>query len=112
MIDASLMAAILDSLKSPILFANTEHTIVYMNEAAKSHYRGGATLLGSSLLDCHSVSSGKAILQIAEAMRSGEDERLITEDDRHRVYMRAVRSEDGELVGYYERYEFAQDERS
>ncbi len=30
---------------------------------------------------------------------------MITDDEKHRIYMRAVRNEQGELLGYYERYE-------
>ena len=34
MIDTTLMAAILDSLKDPVLFADTDHVTRYMNKAA------------------------------------------------------------------------------
>ncbi len=48
-IDATTMAAILDSLKDPFLFADTEHMIRYMNRAAIAHYKEGASLIGCSL---------------------------------------------------------------
>ncbi len=41
MIDTAIMAAILDSLKAPILFADTDHIVRYMNAAAVAHYSGG-----------------------------------------------------------------------
>ena len=41
MIDATWMAAILDSLKDPVLFADTEHVTRYMNKAAIAHYEEG-----------------------------------------------------------------------
>jgi DUF438 domain-containing protein len=103
--DASLTAAILDSLKSPLLFADTMHVVRYMNEAAVAHYRGGDKLLGTSLLDCHNAESQAMIVEILAAMDEGEEERLTSESDEHRVYMRAVRSPDGKLLGYYEWYE-------
>jgi len=53
MIDASLMAAILDSLTDPLLLADTNHTIRYMNKRAATFYEQGTSLLGRSLLDCH-----------------------------------------------------------
>jgi len=106
MIDAALMAAILDSLKDPLLFADTDHVIRYMNKAAIAYYEGGASLIGRSLLDCHNEQSQQQIIEILAAMQAGEEEeRLITDNEEHRIYMRAVRDADGQVLGYYERYE-------
>jgi len=105
MIDATLMAAILDSLKDPLLFADTGHIIRYMNQAAFAHYSEGESLLGRSLLACHNEQSQWQIIEILAAMQAGEEERLITDDEEHRIYMRAVRGADGQVLGYYERYE-------
>jgi len=38
-------------------------------------------------------------------MQAGEEEQLITDNEKHRIYMRAVRGADGCVLGYYERYE-------
>ena len=46
------------------------------------------------------------MIEILAAMHAGEQERLITQTDDKRVYMRAVRDPDGEVLGYYERYEW------
>jgi len=105
MIDATFMAAILDSLKVPVLFADTEHITRYMNKAAIAHYDEGESLLGRSLLDCHNEQSQQQMIEILAAMQAGEEERLITDDEKHRIYMRAVRGADGQVLGYYERYE-------
>ena len=105
MIDAALMAAILDSLKDPILFADTGHITRYMNRAALTHYTGGENLIGRSVLDCHNEQSQNMMIEILAEMHEGEEERLITDDEENRIYMRAVRSPDGRLLGYYERYE-------
>jgi DUF438 domain-containing protein len=105
MIDATLIAAILDSLKDPILFADTGHITRYMNKAAIAHYEGGASLIGRSLLECHNERSQALMIEILAAMHAGEEERLITDNEEHRVYMRAVRDAEGRLLGYYERYE-------
>jgi len=99
------MAAILDSLKDPLLFADTEHVIRYMNQAAIAYYSEGESLLGRSLLDCHNDQSQQQIIEILAAMQVGEEERLITDNEKHRIYMRAVRGADGQVLGYYERYE-------
>ena len=105
MIDADLLAALLDSLKDPILFADTGHVTRYMNNAAMAYYEEGESLIGRSLLDCHNERSQQMMIDILAAMYDGEEERLITDDEKHRIYMRAVRDAGGCLLGYYERYE-------
>ena len=105
MVDTNLMAAILDSLKDPLLFADTAHMVRYMNKAAIAYYSEGEKYLGRSLLDCHNEQSQHTIIETLAAMRTGLQERLITDDEEHRIYMRAVRDENGQVLGYYERYE-------
>ena len=105
MVDTNLMAAILDSLRDPLLFADTAHTIRYMNKAAIAYYSEGEKHLGRSLLDCHNEQSQQIIIETLAAMRTGLEERLITDNEKHRIYMRAVRDENGQVLGYYERYE-------
>jgi DUF438 domain-containing protein len=105
MIEKSLMSAILDSLKNPILFADTDHMVRYMNAAALAHYEGGASLIGSSVLDCHNSESQQKMIEILAAMQAGETERLIVNDAEERIFMRVVRDGDGCVLGYYERYE-------
>ena len=103
--DTALPAQILDSFVDPVLVADTEHTIIYMNSAAVDHYTGGETLMGTSLLDCHNEDSREMMIEVLAALENGEEERLISDNEKRRIYMRAVRDESGELVGYYERYE-------
>lgn len=103
--DAEFLNALMDSLKNPFMFADTDHVIRYMNRAAIEHYTGGADLVGTSLLDCHNEASCVMIHEVFAAMQTGEVERMITDNDKHRIYMRAVRDADGVLIGYYERYE-------
>jgi PAS domain-containing protein len=99
------MAAILDSLKDPILVADTEHVTLYMNKAAIAYYEEGESLLGRSLLDCHNQRSQQMMIEILAAMHDGLEEQLITDNEEHRIFMRVVRDADGRVLGYYERYE-------
>jgi hypothetical protein len=99
------MAAIVQSLKNPLLFADTEHTVRYMNKAAIAHYGEGESLLGTSLLDCHTEQSQQVIIDTLADMQAGLEERLITDNEKYRIYMRVVRDEQGQVLGYYERYE-------
>lgn len=105
MSNTSLHAQILESLVEPVLVGDTNHIVVYMNPAAASHYTGGESLMGTSLLDCHNEHSQKVMVEVLAAMQAGEDERIIFDTEKKRIYMRAVRDESGQLVGYYERYE-------
>ena len=105
MMDVPLMSALLDSLREPLLVADTDHVIRYMNRAAIAHYEEGEALLGRLLLDCHNEASRRMIRGILVEMRKGLDERLITDDEKHRIFMRAVRDGEGQLLGYFVRYE-------
>ncbi len=104
MVDPATLAAILDSFQDPVLFADVGHTTRYMNRAAIAHYKEGEALLGRSLLDCHNARSQAVMKEVLFALEAGEEERLITDDVKRRIYMRAVRSPGGVLLGYYERY--------
>ncbi len=96
---------LLDSLKNPFVFVDINHKIQYMNKIAKTYYKMGESLLGASIFDCHNKNSNKTILEIVEKMKNGLDEELITDNKKYKIYMRAVRDEDNQLIGYYERYE-------
>ena len=103
--DARFYEHLLDSLKEPYLFVDTDHVIRYLNRSALAHYEQGPALIGTSIFDCHNAESNAVIREVFAAMQAGEEERLITDNEKHRIYMRAVRDENGELIGYYERYE-------
>jgi nitrogen-specific signal transduction histidine kinase len=107
MTETLLLNAILDSMKNPVLFVDTGHMIRYMNAQAKAHYQkdGGEKLLGTSIFDCHNEQSNTMIREIYAEMKNGLDERMITDNEKSRIYMRAVRDGSGTLLGYYERYE-------
>lgn len=97
--------AILNSLKNPLVYCDVDHIIRYMNNAAIAHYKKGIALLGRSVLDCHNAESQRQMVEIFAEMKDGLDERLITDNKKYRIYMRAIRDVDGTLLGYYERYE-------
>lgn len=96
------LAAILDSLKEPVLVADLDHIICYMNAAAARHYPGGRSLLGTSAMDCHKPESREMILRLLARLQAGEDEICYQETEARRVYIRAVRDPQGKLLGYYE----------
>lgn len=103
---------ILEAIPYPVLFADSSHTIRYMNRRARFEYeeiRGRRDLLGSSLLDCHNEKSSEKIREIVERFKGhGGEEFLTVTSCNQRVYMTPVRDEEGNLVGYFERYELNQ----
>lgn len=103
--ELSFFHDLLDSLRKPLLFTDTEHVVRYLNRAAIESYPNGNKLLGRSLLDFHHPKSQQKISEILQQMKAGLEEMLINNNETHRIYMRAVRSKDGQLVGYYERFE-------
>jgi len=105
MISEPIKDAILDSLKSPMLFCDLGHIIQYMNKSAATHYNQGCSLIGQSMLDCCNEESQQQMVDIVSEMKKGLEERLITDNEKYRIYMRAVRDAQGRLPGYYERYE-------
>lgn len=97
---------------SPIVICDLSHTILYMNPFAIKKYenRGGASLVGKSLLLCHNAESCKKIEDsLAWFAKSTDNNRVYTfynEKENKDVYTVALRDENGELIGYYEKHEY------
>lgn len=100
-----LLEAFIDSIGHPFLFVDNDHVIRYINAPGLEYYGKGEELIGKSIFDCHNERSCLIIREVYAAFQTGEDERMITDNSKHRVWMRAVRSHDGTLLGYFERYE-------
>ena len=100
-----LLELIMNSLKHQFVFVDTAHVIRYMNKAAVERYKGTAARVGASIFACHKEESKQIILDVVEAFKEGEDEKMIFNSEDHRTFMRAVRDRDGNLIGYYERFE-------
>ncbi len=101
----SFYVSLLNSIKDPILFADTNHIVQYMNKAGIEYYEEGEDLLKSNLLKCHNEESQKMMVEILAEMQTGLEEKIITDNEKYRIFMRAVRDEKGNLLGYFERYE-------
>lgn len=103
---------LLEAIPYPVVFADRNHTIRYMNRRAAFEYeeiRGYRNLLGSSLIDCHDEKSGQKIREIVEQFEHNGGEVFLTVTTRNqRVYMTPVRDETGAFVGYFERFELNQ----
>jgi len=96
---------ILDNWNKPVVFADTQHIIRYMNKPARLHYAKWGDIIGKSLFDCHNETSCRIIKECFPRLVAGAEEVLFTDNEKHRVYLRAVRDASGNLAGYCERYE-------
>ncbi|MBW7997784.1 MAG: PAS domain-containing protein [Candidatus Glassbacteria bacterium] len=105
-----LLEAFVCGIPDPVVITDTDHMVLYMNQAAIDLFEGGEALLGKSLFDCHKEESGRIMEEVLERLKAGEVEVQITErqgedpENRQRTFMRAIRDRDGNLLGYYERY--------
>ena len=92
---------------------NREDIIIYMNPEAIRRYEnsGGDKLVGKSVLDCHNAHSVEVIRKVADIFAASKDINKIftyhkdwngADSD---VYMVALRDENGEYIGYYEKHE-------
>lgn len=104
--------SIIDEDKCAVVICNPEHEIIYMNPAAIARYekRGGAGLVGQSLLDCHNSQSREMIGKVVSWFKESEKHNRIytyhNEKENKDVYMVALRDEEGSLIGYYEKHEY------
>lgn len=104
-----MLKHILDALPFPVVFVDTDHIIRFMNRRAEYHYyqeRGYRDLLGKSIFDCHKETSRERLIEIAEKLRNhGREVLLAVNEKNERVYVVPVRDDNGEFIGYFERFE-------
>lgn len=104
--------SVLDQDRAAVVLCDLQHTIVYMNPAAVARYadRGGAGLLGQSLLACHNDRSNAIIQKVVDWFAADQGHNLIytyrNAKENKDVYMVALRDGDGTLIGYYEKHEY------
>lgn len=104
--------SIIDMDRCAVVICNLTHEIIYMNPAACARYekRGGAELVGKSLLDCHNAASQEMIQKVLNWFQESDTHNIIytfrNEKENKDVYMVALRDEGGKLIGYYEKHEY------
>lgn len=109
---ANYFKSIIDQDRCAVVICNLEHEIIYMNPAAVERYakRGGAALVGKSLMDCHNPQSVEMIRKVVVWFAQSRENNIVytyyNEKENKDVYMIALRDEDGTLIGYYEKHEY------
>lgn len=102
--------SVLEQDRAPIVICDLSHTILYMNPAAKNRYSKHGDLIGKSLLDCHNPQSNEQIKRVTAWFAESADNNIVytfrNVKENRDVYMIALRAENGELIGYYEKHEY------
>jgi PAS domain S-box-containing protein len=111
-----MLAYILDAIPYPIVFVDCDHTIKYLNKAAEYHYyaeRGYDQLIGKSIFECHNTRSQEKIREAVEKLKNHHREIFLgVAVNNQRIYINPVRNENGELIGYFERFELNLEKQS
>jgi DUF438 domain-containing protein len=108
MMDTKTYEAVLNTIPYPLVFADNDHIIRYLNRPAEKWYydkRGFSDLIGKSIFDCHKPASEKEIRKLHNRLQQGEDEIFVRIFNGMRLFIIGVRDNDGNLIGYYERFE-------
>lgn len=109
--------SVVDQDRCGVVICNLRHEIIYMNPAAVNRYFkwGGAELIGKNLLSCHNKKSAEMIKRIVGWFGEGRENNMVytahNEKENKDVYMVALRGDDGELIGYYEKHEYRDREK-
>ena len=103
---------VLEADRAAVVICDLEHTIIYMNPVAIERYAkwGGKDLMGKSLLNCHNEKSREMIQKVVEWFKTSKDNNIVytffNQTENKDVYMVALRNEEGNLIGYYEKHEY------
>ena len=104
--------SVLEMDRAAVVICDLAHTIIYMNPAAIERYEkwGGKDLMGKSLLDCHNEKSREMIQKVLDWFRVSKDNNIVytfyNQKENKDVYMVALRNDEGNLIGYYEKHEY------
>lgn len=100
------LKAVLESEQSAIVVCDLEHKIVYMNSFAINRYH--KNLVGMNVLDCHNSDSQEKIKRTLEWFKADKNNNQVlefhNEKENRDVYTVALRNDDGELIGYWEKH--------
>ena len=107
---APYFKSIVEQDRCAVVICNLRHEIIYMNKSARERYRKHGELVGKSIFDCHNAESNAKIREVVEWFAKSPDNNFVFtyHNDRENkdVYMVALRGENDELIGYYEKHEF------
>ena len=103
-----LFKSVLDQDTAPVVVCDMDDIIVYMNPSAITRYHKNLT--GNSIKDCHPPKANEMIDKVVAWFRESKDNNIIytyrNDEENKDVYMVALRDDDKNLIGYYEKHEY------
>ncbi len=100
--------SLLEQDPAPVVLCDLEHTVVYMNPAAIARYR--VDLTGRSIKACHPAEANEKIDRVvawfAQSAKNNSVYTFRNEQENKDVYMIALRDDEGNLIGYYEKHAY------
>ena len=104
----ALFKSILQQDTAPIVVCDLQSTVVYMNPAAIKRYR--TDLTGKNVKSCHPAAANEKIDRVLSWFSADQDHNIVytfrNDTENKDVYMVALRNDDGQLIGYYEKHEY------
>ena len=103
------LRAVVETDMNQIVICDTNHIIVYMNKVAIEKFSdlGGADLIGKSLMQYLGVETQSRIEAIVSWFSESPDNNWVytyrNEASQTDMYAVALRDENGNLIGYYEK---------
>lgn len=98
--------SIIDQTEEPIVICNLDFKVLYMNSVAIENYNQDLT--GKSLRDCHNEQSNQKMEQILDWFRKDTKNNKVytyhSNKSNRDTYIVALRDENQELIGFYERH--------
>ena len=110
--------SVIDTDDMPVVICDTDNIIIYMNPSAVENYakKGGASLIGHSILACHNEESNSVIkMAVSWFKESTKNDKVFTlhkDKENKDIYIVALRDGDGKFIGYYEKHECRNPETS
>ncbi len=100
--------SVLDADDAPVVICDLNYNVVYMNPASINYYK--KSIVGESIFTCHNSASNEKIEQVVNWFKESQDNNTIytyhNEKQNKDVYMIALRDENKNLIGFYEKHEF------
>ena len=98
--------SIIDQSEEPIVICDLDYKILYMNSVAVENYHQDLT--DKSLRDCHNIESNQKMEQILDWFRKDVKNNKVytyhSNKANRDTYIVALRDENQELIGFYERH--------
>lgn len=102
--------SIVEQDRCAVVICDLNDIIIYMNPAARERYKKHGDIVGKSIMDCHNEQSCAKIREVVEWFKQSTDNNIIftyhNPKQNKDVYMVALRGENNELIGYYEKHEY------